>query len=225
MKTEIVPLLIVTKLEQFDYRGRDGAGAGHAGGVVRHVADHQRAAGLDPPARRRGGGAQVSGAKVVGAQTIALRDSPWLRRTLIAVTLGFLALFVVVPIAAVFVEALSKGIGSYAEAVFEPETRAAIKLTLITAAISVPLNLVFGVAAAWLICKYKFPGKSALLTLIDLPFSVSPVISGLIFVLLLGARGVLRPVAGRRTTSRSSSRCRASCWRRPSSRSRSSRAR
>jgi len=135
----------------------------------------------------------VRGAKVVGAQTIALRDSPWLRRTLIAVTLGFLALFVVIPIAAVFVEALSKGIGSYAEAVFEPETRAAIKLTLITAAISVPLNLVFGVAAAWLICKYKFPGKSALLTLIDLPFSVSPVISGLIFVLLLGARGVFGP--------------------------------
>ena len=138
-------------------------------------------------------GAKVISAKVIGAQTIALRDSPWLRRTLIAVTLGFLALFVVVPIAAVFVEALSKGIGSYVEAVFEPETRAAIKLTLITAAISVPLNLVFGVAAAWLICKYKFPGKSALLTLIDLPFSVSPVISGLIFVLLLGARGVFGP--------------------------------
>jgi sulfate/thiosulfate transport system permease protein len=137
--------------------------------------------------------APVTGTPVIGAQTIALRDRPWVRRVLIAVTLGFLALFVVVPIIAVLVEALSKGIGSYAEAVLEPETRAAIKLTLITAAISVPLNLVFGIAAAWLICKYKFPGKSALLTLIDLPFSVSPVISGLIFVLLLGARGVFGP--------------------------------
>jgi sulfate/thiosulfate transport system permease protein len=94
---------------------------------------------------------------------------------------------------AVFVEAFSKGFGSYVEAVIEPETRAAIKLTLITAAICVPLNVVFGVAAAWLISKYRFRGKSALITLIDLPFSVSPVISGLIFVLLLGARGVLGP--------------------------------
>ena len=124
---------------------------------------------------------------------IALRDSPWVRRALIGATLVFLGLFVVVPIVAVFVEAFSKGIGSYVDAVIEPETRAAIKLTLITAAICVPLNLVFGVAAAWLISKYRFRGKSALITLIDLPFSVSPVISGLIFVLLLGARGVLGP--------------------------------
>ena len=124
---------------------------------------------------------------------IALRDSPWVRRTLIAVTLGFLALFVVVPIIAVFVEAFGKGVGNYFDAVIEPETRAAIKLTLITAGICVPANLVFGVAAAWLIAKYRFWGKSALITLIDLPFSVSPVISGLIFVLLLGARGVLGP--------------------------------
>jgi len=124
---------------------------------------------------------------------IALRDRPWVRRTLIAATLAFLGLFVVIPIVAVFVEAFSKGIGSYVEAVLEPETRAAIRLTLTTAAICVPLNLVFGVAAAWLIAKYRFKGKSALITLIDLPFSVSPVISGLIFVLLLGARGVLGP--------------------------------
>jgi len=124
---------------------------------------------------------------------IALRDSPWVRRALIGVTLAFLALFVVVPIIAVFVEALGKGIGSYFEAVIEPETRAAIKLTLITAAICVPANLIFGVAAAWLIAKYRFWGKSALITLIDLPFSVSPVISGLIFVLLFGAQGWFGP--------------------------------
>jgi len=124
---------------------------------------------------------------------IALRDGPWVRRSLIGATLAFLGLFVVIPIVAVFVEAFSKGVGSYVEAVLEPETRAAIRLTLTTAAICVPLNLVFGVAAAWLIAKYRFKGKSALITLIDLPFSVSPVISGLIFVLLLGARGVLGP--------------------------------
>ncbi len=92
-----------------------------------------------------------------------------------------------------FVEALRKGLGAYLEAIRDPETRAAIRLTLLTAAISVPLNVVFGVTASWLISKYRFPGKSALITLIDLPFSVSPVISGLIFVLLLGARGVLGP--------------------------------
>ena len=108
-------------------------------------------------------------------------------------SLLFLGLFVALPIASVFVEALRKGLGAYFEAIKDPETRAAIRLTLITAAISVPLNVVFGVTASWLIAKYRFPVKSALITLIDLPFSVSPVISGLIFVLLLGARGVLGP--------------------------------
>ena len=124
---------------------------------------------------------------------IALRDTPWVRRVLIGVALGFLGLFVVLPVVAVFTEAFSKGLGSYFEAIGEPITRAAIRLTLLTAAIVVPLNLVFGVAAAWLIAKYRFWGKNALLTLIDLPFSVSPVISGLIFVLLLGGRGILGP--------------------------------
>jgi sulfate/thiosulfate transport system permease protein len=124
---------------------------------------------------------------------IALRDTPWVRRALIGVTLLFLGLFVVLPVVAVFTEAFSKGIGGYLEAITEPITRSAIWLTLITAAIAVPLNLVFGVAAAWLIAKYRFWGKNALLTLIDLPFSVSPVISGLIFVLLLGGRGIFGP--------------------------------
>jgi sulfate transport system permease protein len=93
----------------------------------------------------------------------------------------------------VFIEALRKGLSGYFEAIKDPETRAAIRLTLITAGISVPLNVIFGVTASWLISKYRFPFKSALITLIDLPFSVSPVISGLVFVLLLGARGVMGP--------------------------------
>jgi sulfate transport system permease protein len=124
---------------------------------------------------------------------LALRDGPWVRAALCAVTLAFLALFVVLPVVAVFAQALAKGARVAVAAILEPETRAAIRLTLLTAAVAVPLNLVFGVAAAWLICKYRFRGKSALLTLIDLPFSVSPVIAGLIFVLLLGARGIFGP--------------------------------
>jgi len=127
------------------------------------------------------------------ANQIALRDTPWVRRALIGVALLFLGLFVVLPVVAVFTEAFSKGLSGYFEAITEPVTRAAIRLTLLTAAITVPLNLVFGVAAAWLIAKYRFWGKNALLTLIDLPFSVSPVISGLIFVLLLGGRGIFGP--------------------------------
>jgi len=127
------------------------------------------------------------------ANQIALRDTPWVRRALIGVTLAFLGLFVVLPVVAVFTEAFSKGLAGYFEAIAEPVTLSAIRLTLLTAAITVPLNLVFGVAAAWLIAKYRFWGKNALLTLIDLPFSVSPVISGLIFVLLLGGRGIFGP--------------------------------
>jgi sulfate transport system permease protein len=128
-----------------------------------------------------------------GTNRAALADPPLIRWLLIGLGLAFLGLFVALPITAVFVEALRKGLGAYLDAIVEPETRAAIRLTLLTAAISVPLNLIFGVTAAWLISKYRFPGKSALITLIDLPFSVSPVISGLVFVLLLGARGVLGP--------------------------------
>jgi sulfate transport system permease protein len=123
----------------------------------------------------------------------ALTESWPIRLVLIGITLGFLGLFVVLPIATVFLEALAKGLGPYFAKLKEPDTLAAIRLTLLTAAIAVPLNLVFGVAAAWLISKYRFPGKSLLITLIDLPFSVSPVISGLIYVLMFGSRGVLGP--------------------------------
>lgn len=117
----------------------------------------------------------------------------WVRAALIAVALVFLTLFLFVPLAAVFTEALKKGWELYVESILDPDAVSAIKLTLIAAAISVPLNLVFGVAAAWAIAKFEFRGKSILLTLIDLPFSISPVIAGLMYVLLFGASGWFGP--------------------------------
>jgi sulfate/thiosulfate transport system permease protein len=114
------------------------------------------------------------------------RLSRWL---LIAVALVFLGLFLALPLLVVFVQALSKGIGTYLLAISDPMAWAAIKLTLTVAAIAVPCNLVFGVTAAWAIAKFEFRGKSTLITLIDLPFAVSPVIAGLIFILLFGSHG------------------------------------
>jgi sulfate transport system permease protein len=111
------------------------------------------------------------------------------RWILITVALAFLLLFVCLPIVAVFAHALGKGVGAYVGSFAEPDAWAAIRLTLLTAAIAVPLNLIFGLAAAWAVAKFDFPGKTALVTLIDLPFSVSPVVSGLIYVLLFGAQG------------------------------------
>jgi sulfate/thiosulfate transport system permease protein len=111
------------------------------------------------------------------------------RVVLIGVALAFLTIFLFVPLAFVFVEALKKGLDVYVAAIVEPDAIAAIELTLLTAAVAVPLNLVFGVAAAWAIAKFQFPGKNVLVTLIDLPFSVSPVIAGLIFVLIFGLQG------------------------------------
>jgi len=120
----------------------------------------------------------------------ALRGSLSVRISLIALALAFLALVVLLPLAAVFAQAMEKGLGAYLRAIRQPETMAAIRLTLLTALLVVPLNTVFGVAAAWLIAKYRFFGRNLLITLIDLPFSVSPVISGLIFVLLFGSQGL-----------------------------------
>nr|WP_256381593.1 sulfate ABC transporter permease subunit CysW [Collimonas sp. OK412] len=117
----------------------------------------------------------------------------WVRTLLMTVALLFLALFLVVPLLSVFAEAFKKGWEAYLAAIIEPDAISAIKLTLLTAAIAVPLNLVFGVAASWTIAKFEFRGKNILLTLIDLPFSVSPVISGLIYVLLFGAQGWFGP--------------------------------
>jgi len=117
----------------------------------------------------------------------------WVRRTLISVALGFIFLFLILPLAAVFTEALRKGFGAYLEALKEPDAWTAIRLTLVTAAIAVPLNLLFGVAAAWAIAKFEFRGKAFLTTLVDLPFSVSPVVAGLVYVLLFGAHGWIGP--------------------------------
>ena len=119
-----------------------------------------------------------------------LRSEPGpVRFVIIALAVTFLSVFVVLPLVVVFAQAFSKGIGAYLSALAEPEALAAIRLTLLVAAISVTLNLVFGVMAAWAIAKFDFRGKTFLITLIDLPFSVSPVISGLVFVLLFGAQG------------------------------------
>jgi len=116
-----------------------------------------------------------------------------IRWGLTAMALAFLALFLALPLAAVFSQAFEKGLSVYLSALREPDTLSAVKLTLITAAVAVPLNLVFGVTASWAVAKFSFPGKNLLITLIDLPFSVSPVISGLIYVLIFGRQGWLGP--------------------------------
>ncbi|MBL0029792.1 MAG: sulfate ABC transporter permease subunit CysW [Rhodanobacteraceae bacterium] len=117
----------------------------------------------------------------------------WLRRGLIALALAFIAFFLLLPLVAVFVEALRQGFGAYLRALQEPDAWSALKLSLLVTAIAVPANLVFGIAAAWLIAKHDFRGKALLVTLIDLPFSVSPVVSGLVYVLLFGAQGLFGP--------------------------------
>ena len=127
------------------------------------------------------------------AVTRATGESRPVRWILTAVALAFLALTLVLPLVLVFAQALSKGVAAYWEAVKEPDALSAAKLTLLIAGIAVPVNLVFGVAAAWAITKFNFRGKNLLITLIDLPFAVSPVISGMIFVLLFGAQGWFGP--------------------------------
>jgi len=117
------------------------------------------------------------------------RRRRWGRFILIGVALLFLGLFLLLPLLAVFAQALAKGLGTYVTAISDPIAWSAVKLTLLVAAVAVPFNLVFGVAAAWAIAKFEFRGKSALITLIDLPFAVSPVIAGLIFILLFGTHG------------------------------------
>jgi len=119
----------------------------------------------------------------------ATQEPRWVRYTLLTVGLGFLLLFLGLPLVAVFVEALAQGVPLYVEALKEPETRSAIWLTVAIALAVLPFNVVFGVAAAWAIAKFEFKGKSLLITLIDLPFAVSPVVAGLVFILLFGAQG------------------------------------
>jgi len=127
----------------------------------------------------------------IDARPDHLNEPRWLRRLLIAIALGFLCLFLALPLTVVFVEAFSRGWGVFQAAIVEPDALAAIRLTLLVAAISLPLNLVFGVAAAWSITRFQYRGKQVLLTLIDLPFSVSPIVAGLVFVLLFGSQGWL----------------------------------
>ncbi|WP_374692568.1 sulfate ABC transporter permease subunit CysW [Accumulibacter sp.] len=127
------------------------------------------------------------------AETASTREPAWVKVVLISVALSFFVVFLLLPLGTVFGEALRKGWGAYLEALVNRDAWDAIRLTLITAAVAVPLNLVFGVAAAWSIAKFEFRGKRLLITFIDLPFSVSPVISGLIYVLLFGAQGWFGP--------------------------------
>jgi len=119
----------------------------------------------------------------------AVKDPAWVRWLFIATTLGFLSLFLFAPLLTVFVEAFRSGIGFYVASLTDPDALAAIRLTLLVAAVVVPANLIFGVVASWAITKFSFRGRNLLITLIDLPFAVSPVISGLIFVLVFGAQG------------------------------------
>ena len=132
---------------------------------------------------------QYSSYQAKVARSRATSESLWVRWSFIAIMLAFLTLFLIVPLVAVFTEGLRKGFDAYLAALIDPDALSSIKLTLIAASIAVPLNLVFGVAAAWTIAKFEFRGKSILITLIDLPFAVSPVIAGLIYVLIFGLQG------------------------------------
>jgi len=131
----------------------------------------------------------AASARPLAAPRSATSEAPWVHWLLIGMALAFLTLFLFVPLVAVFFEAFKKGWDVYLAAIVEPDARSAILLTLTAAAISVPMNLVFGISAAWAIAKFDFRGKNLLLTLIDLPFSVSPVIAGLIYVLVFGLQG------------------------------------
>jgi sulfate transport system permease protein len=141
----------------------------------------------------RRGRKTAGGAEPAAAGRRPLADPAFVKWTLVGAAIFYLGLFLFVPLAAVFAQALEKGAAAYFGALREPDALSAIRLTFLVAAVAVPLNLVFGVAAAWAIAKFDFRGKSVLITLIDLPFSVSPVISGLIYVLLFGLQGWLGP--------------------------------
>jgi len=192
--SEILPLLIVIKLEQFDYLGATVLASlmlivsfvlllainllqtclrMHQGGESKTAGQDSRRAGHN----------------VLDTQ-LPLSEPLAVRTALIGVTLIFLVLLLILPLVVVFTEALRRGFAAYFAAMLEPEALAAIRLTLLTAAIVVPINMIFGIAAAWSITKFDFPGKNLLTTMIDLPFSVSPVVAGMLFVLLFGLQGL-----------------------------------
>ena len=189
MRTEIAPLLIVTKLEQFDEAGATAIA------VVLLLASFALVFAANALQRwtRRLAGASAMAASRGFRPAPTLAESPAVRRALAGSAALFLALFVLLPLSAVFAQALRKGPAAYVAAVTEPNALAAIRLTLLTAALAVPFHLVFGVLTAWLVAKFRFRGKGLLVTLVDLPFAVSPVVGGLAFVLLFGRRGLLGP--------------------------------
>ena len=137
---------------------------------------------------------QGAATSAASPRAVATSEPFWVRALLIALALAFFGIFLLMPLAVVFTEAMKKGWAAYAAGIASPDAISAIKLTLLVAGIAVPLNLIFGVAAAWAIAKFEFRGKQVLITLIDLPFSVSPVVSGLIYVLLFGAQGWFGPL-------------------------------
>ena len=197
MKTEITPLLIVIKLEQFDYAGAAALGFIMLVHVLRDAAVDQPAAGLGAATSRRRGALMAGpGLRKELLAEIATpsgpRHGPELRgrrRRSSRLSLLFLAALLFAPLITVFATALEKGFELYFGSFQDSDTLAAIRLTLTVAAIVVPVNTVFGIAAAWAIAKFEFKGKSFLITLIDLPIAVSPVISGLVYVLLFGMQG------------------------------------
>ena len=160
------------------------APAWSAGAATRPMAASGSAVGVDPP---------LAPPYAEGGHALATDEPRWARWALVGASLGFLTLVLFVPLVAVFAEALRKGLGAYLASFTDPHALSAIRLTLITAGICVPMNLVFGLAAAWAVAKFDFRGKSVLVTLIDLPLAVSPVVSGLVFVLLFGMQGWLGP--------------------------------
>jgi sulfate/thiosulfate transport system permease protein len=135
--------------------------------------------------------AGVVSKKAAGKSQRGSEESRWARWLLISIALGFVGLFLLLPLLNVFYQALARGWAAYKDALVDPDTLSAIKLTLLVAGISVPLNVIFGVAAAWAIAKFDFPGKPLLITIIDLPFAISPVVAGLMLVVLFGRQGFL----------------------------------
>ncbi len=194
--SEIAPLLIIIRLEEFDYARGHGHRHDHAGGLVRHAPGDQPDPVLVAPAHGRPEGDATWPPRSPSRPSGRPPRRRVVRFLLVALVVVWLALFLLLPLLSVFAEALRQGVGAYFTAIVEPDALAAIRLTLLVAAIAVPLNLAFGLCASWAIAKFEFKGKSFLITLIDLPFSVSPVISGLIYVLLFGAQGWFGPWLG-----------------------------
>src|SRR6185312_10675112 len=164
--------------------GRGGDRRDPAGRLLPDAAGDQRGPSLDEAVPMSAGAKQA---------VLATEDPPWVKAMVLGTVALFLGLVLVLPVAAVFAEALMRGLGPALAAIMEPDARTSIRLTLLTAAIAVPFNLAFGVCAAWAVAKFEFRGKAFLITLIDLPFSVSPVVAGLIYVLVFGAQGWFGP--------------------------------